>query len=460
MRLRASAGASEPPAFVAASLAAFMAVTAFVAAHHEMWRDEADVWLFTRDGNFAHLTDWTRHAGTPALWYLLVAPLARLGAAYWSQQVLHLVVIWAAAAIFLRRAPLPRATKLLALFSYYFLYEYAIVVRSYALTILLVAIAAAWHTSRAERPWRYALVLALLSNVNAHGFLLAAALALLFVIDTRQWKPAVLIAIGAVIAWLQVRAPADPMRVGAKLVFRPSGLLWLFGDGLLPMVPIAAGVVVAAAILVLLTLTLRGSRLFLWAALGALSALHSLVWIGGLRHAGFVLIIILVAVWISSDAAPRYEQATALLLNGALLISLAEGARTAILDVRLPFSGAKEMAHEIRRAGLQDCPIAAHNLTQAEAVLAYLPPRTFWYAGLARDGSYMTWDVAFDRALDCPFPVAERRAQQHFGSRRDWLLLYNVEMPDPEQHGFRLLYRTAEPFEKTDERFWLYAPLP
>ena len=32
-------------------------------------------------------------------------------------------------------------------------------------------------------------------------------------------------------------------------------------------------------------------------------------------------------------------------------------------------------------------------------------------------------------------------------------------MPDPAAHGFRLLHVTPEPFEKTDERYWLYAPL-
>jgi hypothetical protein len=460
VRLRSSARERESPAFVAAALSAFVAVTAFVAAHHEMWRDEADVWLFARDGNFAHLVDWTRHAGTPALWYLLVAPLARLGAPYWSQQLLHLAVIAGAAAIFLRRAPLPRATKLLALFSYYLVYEYAVVVRSYALAILLVTIAAAWHGSRSERPWRYAALLALLCNVNAQGFVLAAALGLLFWVDTRQWKPMLVMAAGAVTAWLQVRAAADPMRAGAARVFNPAVLPWLFGQGFLPGAPVAVAAVVAAGVLVLLTLALRGSRLFLWSALAALGVLHSFVWIGGLRHAGFVLIVALVAVWIAADVAPRYERAAALLLNGALLIAVAAGARAAILDVRGPFSGAKEMSGFLHGAGVEGRPIAAHNLTQCEAVLAYLPPRSFWYAGLGRDGSFLTWDAALERALDIPYPIAEQRARQHFGARRDWLLLFNVELPQAERHGFRLLYRTSEPFEKTDERFWLYAPLP
>jgi len=122
------------------------------------------------------------------------------------------------------------------------------------------------------------------------------------------------------------------------------------------------------------------------------------------------------------------------------------------------FSGAKEMAAFMRAQSLDRLPVAAHNLTQSEAVLAYLPPRRFWYAGLGAEGSYMTWDAAFERALDVPYPIAELRAREHFGRGR-WLLLFNVEMPEPAAHGFRLLHVTRMPFAYPDERFWLYEPL-
>ena len=42
------------------------------ALHHEPWRDEADPWLFARDGDFANIVQWSRHAGTPTLWYWLL----------------------------------------------------------------------------------------------------------------------------------------------------------------------------------------------------------------------------------------------------------------------------------------------------------------------------------------------------------------------------------------------------
>lgn len=443
-----------PRAFVAITVALFLLVTAIVAAQHEMWRDEGDAWLFARDGDFAHLVDWTRHAGTPALWYLVLAPLARSGAPAEGQQVLHLAIITAAVAVFLAFAPFTRLTKILTVFSYYFIYEYAVVVRSYALSILLIAIAAALHR---KRPIAYAIVLALLFNTNAQSFVVAGTLALLFATRERKPLPLAIMAAGAFAAWWQVRAPADPMRAGGRHLFDPGAAAWTLANAFLPAMPLIAGVAIGAAILIALTIALEGdARLVLWLPLVALFAIYSFIWIGGFRHAGFVLVVVLLAIWIARDVnAP----AAALLLNGALLISVAAGARAAISDIQSPFSGSREMAQWMRANGLGGRPVAAHNLTQCEAVLAYLPPRMFWYAGQERDGSFMTWDAAFERALDVPYPLAELRARRHFAGRRDWLLLFNVEMPDQQAHGFRLLHATPQPFEKTDERFWLYAPI-
>ena len=146
------------------------------------------------------------------------------------------------------------------------------------------------------------------------------------------------------------------------------------------------------------------------------------------------------------------------MLNLALLVSTGVAFRYAILDIQRPFSGAAKMAQYIREYGLDTVPIAAHNLTQAEALLPWLPGTKFWYAGLGEYGTYMKWDSAFERALNVTYPEAERLSMDHFRGR-PWLLLFNVEMPDPPAHGFRLVYVTPEPFEKTDERYWLYAPV-
>jgi hypothetical protein len=200
------------------------------------------------------------------------------------------------------------------------------------------------------------------------------------------------------------------------------------------------------------------------------------VWVGGLRHAGFFLVIPLLAIWVggsSSDGPVAAENAVrssrlrphrasmiaALLINASLVYSTAVAVRYWIADTRASFSGAQEMAGFISSHHLDLDPIAAHNLTQCEALLPYLPGRAFWYAGLQEEGTYLKWDAAMERALDVSYPLAELRSRQHFLGKR-WTLLLNVEMPDPESHGYRLLYSNQIPvFEKRDERYWLYQPL-
>jgi hypothetical protein len=455
---RLTSEAEAPRSFVAAVVAAFAAVIAFVAAHHEPWRDEADAWLVVRDIHFSQFFDWTRHAGTPALWYGLLAPLARAGLPYASQKVLHLIVAIAAVSIFVARAPLSRLTKVLTVFSYYFAYEYSVIVRSYALAVLLTFAAAALWRKRAQWPVALGVVLALLCNTNAQGCVIAGAFTIALLAE-RALKPATIAAIGAVAAWWQVRTPLDPAREGARHVFNAAAVPWTLGNAFTPPLPIVAGCAIAAAVLIAITLAIRQSRtgvIVLWSTVVGLLTLYSFVWLGGLRHAGFILVIVLVAIWIADRVDLRFASAAALLLNGALLLSVCVAAGYWIKDVREPFSGAREMATFIRREAASE--IAAHNLTQCEALLPYLPRTRFWYAGLGAYGTYLKWDAAQERALEMPYPIAEERARQEFAGKK-WLLLFNVEMPDPSAHGFRLLHVTSEPFEKTDERYWLYAPL-
>ena len=458
---------ARPPSriFTILLVAGFIAIVAFVALHHEPWRDEADPWLYVRDAGLATILARTRYAGLPALWFLCLAPLAKLGLPYASQKVLHLAIAAAAMGLMAARAPFSRLTKLLIASSYYFVYEYAVIVRSYAVTVLLTFAAAALYPRSRERPLTFAFVLLLLFNCNAQGFFIAGTFAMLFVLEARFDKRRIgamaIMGVAAFLAYVQVRTPPDPARQALMRVFNRDAFAWCVSNAFLPTLPAAIGFVIGMALLLVVTLALRRSReavLFLWMPLAGLSIIYSYVWLGGLRHAGFFLLLTLVALWLGCGSIDkRWATPAALMLNLALLVSTVVAVRYAFLDVQRPFSGAADMASFIRDQSLDRLPIAAHNLTQAEALLPWLPGTRFWYAGLGDYGTYMKWDSAFERALSVTYPDAERRSIQQFQGR-PWLLLFNVEMPDPPAHGFQLLHVTPEPFEKTDERYWLYAP--
>lgn len=443
-----------------------------LALRHEGWRDEADVWLVARDAGLVEMFQLFPYMGTPSLWYLLVRPLAQGGLPYFSMALLHVAVASTTAALILWRSPFPIPMRLLLIFSYYLGYEYAIVARGYALSIAILFCIAALHSRRHERPLTYAGLVFLLVNSTVHGMIIAAVVAAAFVLElirarsmTRRAAVAVAImAIGGALGYLQVRTPIDGQRVGTTRIFNPSAGIDAVGQAFLPFSPPAPAFGVGVCALVLIGLVLRARRagLFLAIAAAGLLAVFVFVWSDGPRHYGLILMVSMAALWIamSSPVAPqRLERYAILLLNGCLLISLIAAANHWYLDSRFAYSGSREAAAFLKSTGLESREIAAHNLTQAEAVLPYLPGKKFWYPGRDEYGTYMKWDRTLDRAVDMTYPAAEDRARKFF-TGRPFLLLLNVEIPQPAERGFRLLYRTSAPvFGRPDERYWLYEPL-
>src|SRR5450755_1633052 len=169
----------------------FVAGTLYTGLHHEPWRDEADAWLAARDLPLSQMVpDWTAHAGTPVLWYLIL------------KTIINLLFAWAAAAVLVFAAPFTRLIKILFLGSYFFAYEYAVIARSYALAILLIFLAIA---SR-RNPIRFAIVIALLFNTNVHGAIIAALLVVITI--KRAWLPNAIMVAGALLAFWQLHLQA------------------------------------------------------------------------------------------------------------------------------------------------------------------------------------------------------------------------------------------------------------
>jgi hypothetical protein len=104
--------------------------------------------------------------------------------------------------------------------------------------------------------------------------------------------------------------------------------------------------------------------------------------------------------------------------------------------------------------------IAAHSETTTSAVCPYFD-HPFWFAGIEDFGTFSKWDGPFARGLDVTYPEAVRRVMKRFPDRSKVLLLLNVEMPQPERNGWRLLYHNGRPqFANLDESFWLYGAVP
>lgn len=159
-------------------LAAYAALVFAGLFRHEMWRDELHAWLIASgSGDLADLYRNTRYDGHPPLWTALVFLVSRFTADPFWMQMLHGALAVAAAAVFVRYAPMPLWLRALFLAGYFPLYEYAIVSRDTACAMLWLFTACALRPTRYRSPWPSVGALSALGLSSPHGLLVAGALA-------------------------------------------------------------------------------------------------------------------------------------------------------------------------------------------------------------------------------------------------------------------------------------------
>lgn len=185
---------------------AYALLIAAALTQHEMWRDEIEAWLYTRDsGSVADLFRNLQNEGHPPLWYLLLLPVTRLSSSPEAMQVLHLLLAVATVYLVARYAPFTRLQVLLFPLGFYIGWQYAVVSRNYALSVLLLVGFCALYPKRYE----YFPLVGLLLFLAAHTHLLALILVMAIGVGLAMdaWgqggetlrRPAVLVGFGLIV---------------------------------------------------------------------------------------------------------------------------------------------------------------------------------------------------------------------------------------------------------------------
>ncbi len=165
----------------AAVLAAYSAILAWTIAHHEQWFDESQAWLIARDSSLGDmLTHRLRYEGAPPLWHLILWFLTRMHVPFMAMNWVAAAFAVSGMAVFLRYAPLPRLFRILIPFTFFFLYQYAVIARSYVLFPLFVFLLCILYRDERLRVLSFAVVCALLTNLNIHGLLFSGCMVLLY----------------------------------------------------------------------------------------------------------------------------------------------------------------------------------------------------------------------------------------------------------------------------------------
>ena len=470
-----------------ALLTGYVALTAAALVYHEPWRDEAQAWLIARDLPVPAILRQMPYEGTPALWHLMLAPLAKSGLPYAAGHVLHLAVAVAAVGLLLFRAPLPLPLKAVFVFSYYMAYEYSVIARNYALSILILFLIAARHRTRLDSPLRYAALLFLLFNTNVHSFAIAAGLSGVFLVELARrpaadrrllWASALLAAAGAAAAVWQVHMPSRDLvsQVAGRL--DPQAIPVAVRDAFVPWVPpwlspgvaLWAGAAVVALSLAYLARVSVAPLAGLVAGLGGIFYVFAFRHPGALRHHGLILVFLLFSLWIagyheraragpSPAGAGALRSATLWTLGLCLAFSVIATVKIHVRDGSYMFSGAREMAKYIVDHGLAGRTIVGYRSPPASSLLPYMPSVRFWYPDVQRFGTYISWGDGFSGNQNLSASRVLLRARRNGLAMEDILLLSSRRIRDPSVLGLKLLHETpGKVFGYGRESYHLYGP--
>ena len=441
--------ASSDRRLEATALFAFALLTGWLNLHHEPWHDELQAWRIALDSSsIADMFANVRYEGHPPLFHLLLRLVGAFTHAWSAAVAMHWLIACLCAWIVLWHSPFTLLQRVLIVFGYFFVYEYAVIVRPYGPGVCLALGACAAWSGVPRRPRLAALLLLLLAATSAIGLLLAIPLAISLLVDAGEFsrgswwldcrrRRQVLLA-GAVLGvtaaavtaliippsdalyqvrlelfardrlWLIGRAASVPARVLLPLAQHfPDGSTewgsWVFPQTTRPGILVADIVSLLAMALMTAVVARRRAALVLWIGSSVfLLGFFAFVFGGGLRHHGFLIIAFVAAAWLaqaparSAGAQPHAQGDAAIArwrrasFTALLALMVLPSVQFAIAEVREPFSDASQIAGLLAADSLAAAPVVglAYPWSQPVAALLqrpiYLPAESRVAMGVAR----------------------------------------------------------------------------
>ena len=480
-------------------LVAYGAMVSFGIRHHEAWSDEAYPWMIARDSDWRSFLEiiFTNRDRHPGLFYIALLPLAKLGLPYIAQGFLNAAFAVGAAFLLLARAPFPRVFRYLFLGSFYMLYEYAVITRTYMMSVMIIFAIAVCYPRRTERPWIYAILVALLFHADFMCLGLGIGLVAVFAWEHRRQFTGnrslvfavILMALSALLAiWVAHDLPLDHPDRGSHLAFSVKQCLIPVSKAFLPFMHDMWGPTVSlwamvgsfAAFFLAAGAVLRKPRplIILGCALAPLFYIFNFVNVGDYRHYGFILISVIFTLWIAevypgpqstrAFAWCRRARAGALLLMCVFFfLGLRNVKFIYALEYAKPFSGSKETAQALqlleKQYGVfeQGFTVVAKN-ARAISLMPYLPGVKFWNPCTRSFARYYYNENSLAACNDVSSYEAILRTKLVWGDISRALFLFEAPLPIGEDNDYvyQNFFTSRKGFGYTHEIFYLYRAIP
>jgi hypothetical protein len=475
--------------------------------NHSMWRDELNPWLIVRDSkSFGDLVANIHYEGHPVLWYFSLAILRKVVDNPIIMQIFHLAITVTSVAVFCLYSPFNYRQKFLFSFGFFPFYEYLLISRNYAFSMLFVFTFCTIFSSRKKTYTYLAILLGLLANSSAYGLLVSFSLALTLIAEfcfdsehrqqyfSQSQKYDLFLSIAIIIfsfilSVYILTPPIDSYLHGGlnngwivtldiRHFLRSIGRI--FGSYLL-IIPAhkkwidliaCALITLFIIVLTLLKLSKKPVPLFFY-ILGncVIFAFTYLRFLGMPRHFGHLYLVLIAALWLAS-----YYQDSLVLLNKfsvrpnsivfvnkwhhiALMLILytqfAVGIYSFSRDLIVPFSASRETAQYIQKSGLNNELIVASRDANMAPLSGYLH-RKFYYPQLQQMGSFTLFkkgrkDVEQDEILSQVNSLLKTQDEQ-----KKILLILNKKL-NVKRNDLKIV--PIKDFKRSwvdDERYYLY----
>lgn len=407
--------------------------------NHSMWRDELNPWLIVRDSeSLGDLIANIRYEGHPLLWYFSLEILRKIVDNPIIMQIFHLAITVVSVILFCLYSPFNYQQKFLFSFGFFPFYEYLLISRNYAFSMLFVFAFCTVFASR-KRTYTYlAILLGLLANSSAYGLLVSFSLSLTllaeFCFDSEHRRQyfsqsqkydlflsIIIIIVSFILCIYIITPPTDSYLHGGlnngwltKLDIRHflRSVSRIFGAYLL-IIPqhkkwldliICATIGLLIVILTLIKLSKKPvALLFYIIGSSVIFTFTYFRFIGMPRHFGHLYLVLIAALWLGS-----YYQESIVILNKfsvrpnsiifihkwhhialmlILYVQFLGGIYSFSRDLVVPFSASRETVQYIQKAGLANEFIVASRDANMAPLSGYLN-RKLYYPEIKKMGSF------------------------------------------------------------------------
>lgn len=400
-------------------------------SHHELRGDEIHSWNIAKaSGSISDLITNTRYEGHPPVWYLILWSISKFTHNLVYVQIVHWIIACSVVFMVLFYSPFTLTTKILIPFGYYFLFEYAILSRNYAIGVLPAFwICVILYKDFKHKLLLYYILLFFMSNTHLLALLLAGSLHCYFLLLEFERKkmvskllPHIVLGILLFLPALYFIFPPPDSGLTADILiskFDNHYLGIIANTPLRVFIPVPAWweynfwntqflltlqetktmlklltLLLSIAVLGVAWLVLKDSKksLALFVVNLFLTFIVAIIFpLTTQRYIGFIYIGFLAAHWLRCYEMPVKRKYTRL-INILLGIQLIAGVFTISKDIRLPFSNfyrVNELINEV--------PVNEKIVTDywcLNTVLAF-SDTTFYCIGLDTTPAFLQWKKEF-----------------------------------------------------------------